>query len=310
MNLHEKHKIIRLDDEETLQKENLTINKSTKGFDDNLQKLTNLKNTIENEMIKIDKEYEKTDNETTKSFKLKRDKLNKEEECLKDKLKTEVTKIKENLENYLLQVNNLFKLCEKIKKGVQTLEKGEKNMIQTLSYISKINKNQREVNLLIGSLMKNLEINFNEKESNIEYKEYYFNGIPLNNEEKKFVPNYDFKKEEEPKYDEKIEEEPINDMKIEEEPKYDEKNENDEKIEEEEPKYDEKNVKEPKYDFKIDEEPKYDEKIEYESEEKKIIKDFRGEFSLDEDYFSDETLWGLLKKHNMDKAEAFFELFG
>ena len=158
--------------------------------------------------------------------------------------------------------------------------------------------------------MKNLEINFNEKESNIEYKEYYFNGIPLNNEEKKFVPNYDFKKEEEPKYDEKIEEEPINDMKIEEEPKYDEKNENDEKIEEEEPKYDEKNVKEPKYDFKIDEEPKYDEKIEYESEEKKIIKDFRGEFSLDEDYFSDETLWGLLKKHNMDKAEAFFELFG
>ena len=46
------------------------------------------------------------------------------------------------------------------------------------------------------------------------------------------------------------------------------------------------------------------------SEKKKIIEDFRGEFSLDEDSYSDDALWDLLKRHNMDKAEAFSELFG
>ena len=95
MNLHKNHKIIKIEDEEALKKENLNINKSAKDFDDNLQKLTKLKNTIEDEMIKIDKAYEKAENKTTNSFKLKRDKLNKQEEDLKDKLKNEVTKIKE-----------------------------------------------------------------------------------------------------------------------------------------------------------------------------------------------------------------------
>ena len=163
MELHKNHKILMIEDEEALKKENLTINKSTKEFDDNMQKLTKLKNEIEDEMIKIDKAYEKVDNETTKSFKLKRDKLNKEEEDLKDKLKLEVTKVKEKLENYLSQVNNLFKSCEKIKKGILSFQKEARNIIETLSYISKINKNQKEVDLLKGALMKNLEIHFNEK---------------------------------------------------------------------------------------------------------------------------------------------------
>ena len=139
MSLHQNHKILKIEDEENLKKQNLTINTSTKDFDDNIQKLANLKNSIENEMIKIDKTYEKVDDDTTKSFEAKRAKLKQEEEKLKEKLKTEVTKIKESLENYRDQVNNLSKSCEKIKKGIQALEKDEKNMILTLSYISKIN---------------------------------------------------------------------------------------------------------------------------------------------------------------------------
>ena len=50
-------------------------------------------------------------------------------------------------------------------------------MIKNLSYISKINKNKNEIYTLLNSLMKNLEINFNEKEENIIYNEYCFNGI-------------------------------------------------------------------------------------------------------------------------------------
>ena len=82
-----------INDEEELKKENIKIDESSKDFDDKIQKLNNLKNIIENEMIEIDKRYEKIDNEVTKSYEIKIEKLKKEEEDLKEKLKTEVTKI-------------------------------------------------------------------------------------------------------------------------------------------------------------------------------------------------------------------------
>ena len=44
-------------------------------------------------MTEIDKAYTKVDDETTKSFESKRKQLKKEEDDLKEKLKTEVTKI-------------------------------------------------------------------------------------------------------------------------------------------------------------------------------------------------------------------------
>ena len=90
--------------------------------------LTNLKNSIEHEMLEIEKSYEKVNKETTESFELKRKKINKEEQDLKEKLKNEMKKIKENLENNLSSNNNLFKVCEKIMKGIQIFEKEEKNM--------------------------------------------------------------------------------------------------------------------------------------------------------------------------------------
>ena len=84
MNLHQNHKIIRIDDEESFKKENLTIDSSAKNFIDDIQKLDNLKASIENEMIKIDKAYEKVDKETTEFYESKRQKLKEEEENLKD----------------------------------------------------------------------------------------------------------------------------------------------------------------------------------------------------------------------------------
>ena len=50
-------------------------------------------------------------------------------------------------------------------------------MIKILSYVSKINKNQKEMKKLIKELMKNIKITYNEEENNIKYEEYYFNGI-------------------------------------------------------------------------------------------------------------------------------------
>ena len=112
-NLHHNHKVLEIYDEEALKKENITIENSTKEFDDN-------------EMIEIDKTYENIDNQVTKSYKIKIEKLIKEENDLKEKLKTEVTKVKENFENYLSQINNISKTCENIKKGMKIMQNEEK----------------------------------------------------------------------------------------------------------------------------------------------------------------------------------------
>ena len=151
-------------------KEKLTIDKTNKDLDNNIQNLTKLKSLIEKEMIKIDKAYDKVDKETTKSFEAKRALLNQKEESLKDKLKNEVTKTREKFEINISLINELIKYCEKIQKEIKNLKKEEKNMIKTLSYISKVNKNQREIDKLMNSSMKNMKIAFNEDKCIIEYK--------------------------------------------------------------------------------------------------------------------------------------------
>ena len=176
--IHKNHKILKINNEVELKEENIKIDDYMKDFDNNIQKLNNLKNKIENEMIEIDKRYEKVDDEVTNSYEIKLEKLKKEENDLKENLQTEVTKIKEILENYLSDIYYLQKICEKIIIGIKSLQNEEKNIYKTLSYISKINKNEKEMKNIFQGFMKNIIINYVESESTIKYEEYYFNGIP------------------------------------------------------------------------------------------------------------------------------------
>jgi len=111
------------------------------------------------------------------SYTIKHEKLLKEENDLKDKLKNEVTKVKEKLEIFLSETNEKIRLSEKINKSIKNLKLKE-NMIKLLSYISKINQTEKEMNSLSFSLMRNLDISFIEKKNIIKYDEYYFNGLP------------------------------------------------------------------------------------------------------------------------------------
>jgi len=121
----------------------------------------------------------------------KHEKLIIEENNLKENLKTEVTKVKEKLEKSLSESDNLIKINEKINKGSKNLEKEEKNIIKTLSYISKMNKNKKQMNNLLQDLMRNIKISFQEESTNIKYEEYFFNGIqtPKNIEFKNIASN-------------------------------------------------------------------------------------------------------------------------
>ena len=164
MNHHNNHKIIPINDEETLKKENITINDYIKDFAIYEQNVTNIKEKIENEIKEINIAYEKVNKEVSKSFELKHEKLIKEENDMKDKLQTEVTNIKSKLEEYLSLTNNLIRNFERINKGIKALNKEEGNnnikMIKNLTYISKINKSQKEMNNISQILMKNLKLNF------------------------------------------------------------------------------------------------------------------------------------------------------
>jgi len=179
-NLHQGHKLIEICDEELLKKENITLDSSIKQFDEIALKLEKLKNLIEKEINEIDLAYDNVNKKLTKSFELKHEKLIKEENDLREELQNEVTKIKEKLENFLSESNQVIKINEKINKGIKTLKKDEeKNLIKTLSYVSKINKNQKQINTLLAENMKNIKISFNEEQTKIKYEEYYFNGIPI-----------------------------------------------------------------------------------------------------------------------------------
>ena len=144
------------------------------------EKPKTLKNSIEEEIDKINKLYDKIFGEITKSFERRHEKLIIQENELKEELQNKVTQTKEKLENFLSESNRIINIGEKINKGINKLEKEtEKNMIKILSYISKINTNINETNDLLSKLMKNLNLSFQEEETNIKYQEYYFNGIQI-----------------------------------------------------------------------------------------------------------------------------------
>ena len=177
--MHTSHKILPITDEESLEKENIDINSATTEYDQIFQKTNNLKEKIENEINEINVLFEKTINELKNSYIKKHEKLNKEEKDLKEKLENEVTKTKEKLEIFLTKIIDVIKINNRLNEGIKKLKKDEKNMIKNLSYVSKMVKNQKQMNTLFQQLMRNIKFSFQEEQSNIKYEEYYFNGIPI-----------------------------------------------------------------------------------------------------------------------------------
>ena len=95
---------------------------------------------------------------------------------IKEKLQNKVTKFKEKLEIFLSEINNLINTNEKINKGIQKFDKEEKNIIKVLSYISKINKNRKNMNILLKEAMKSIKFSYIPEKSDINYEEFYINS--------------------------------------------------------------------------------------------------------------------------------------
>ena len=178
--MHEGHKLCEINDQESLKKENITLNASSNDFNNILSKLNNLKDKIKKEIIKIDEAFDKVFDKVGKSYEKKIEILRNEEKSMKEKLQNEVTKIKEKMEINLSESERLIRENERILKGINSLKKQEnENMIKILTYISKINKNKKNLSQFFCEKMKNMKILFNEEQNNIIYEEYYFN-FPIN----------------------------------------------------------------------------------------------------------------------------------
>ena len=83
-NLHDKHKILEISDEENLNKENISIATSMNEFDKIINKANELKEKIEKEINEINKLYDKTVEDLTKDFKQRKEDLEREELKLKE----------------------------------------------------------------------------------------------------------------------------------------------------------------------------------------------------------------------------------
>ena len=120
------------------------------------------------------------------SFKKQHDNLTKIEKELKEDLIKNVSKTKEELQNFINKSIEIIKGNEKIGQFTQYYEKNKEKsnpvLIKTLSYISEIEKNNQKVFYFINESMKNMNITFNENKNTLEFINYYFNGIssPIN----------------------------------------------------------------------------------------------------------------------------------
>ena len=97
--------------------------------------------------------------------------INKENE-IKEKLDNEVTKIKESLENFLSQYDNIIKISQKIIRGIDKFKNEEKNILKSLSYISKIVEIKNQFKNLFQKKLISLNFYYGEEKSDIEYEKY------------------------------------------------------------------------------------------------------------------------------------------
>ena len=190
--MHNGHKLINIDDEELLKKENISLNSSINELNKYNENINNLNEKIENEITEINIIYDNIEKEISKTYEKKHQILINEENNLKENLQNQVTKTKEKLEYFLTDTKNIQRINERINKGIKLIQsEEEKNIIKILSYISKISKIEKETKLLLKQTMKNIKINFDVNKCDINFEEYYFNGIltPKNIEFKEITHN-------------------------------------------------------------------------------------------------------------------------
>jgi len=145
-----------------VKKENITIEGKSVEIEKDIIKMKNIKEKIENEIININNSYDKIYKEVTEGFIRIHEKLIKRESELIQNLQNEVTKIKEKLEIFLSQTNQVIKNSELINKGIKSIEKENKNIISIIhglfQYSLKLKEIEKEFRLYFWEIKNNFSM--------------------------------------------------------------------------------------------------------------------------------------------------------
>lgn len=178
------HCVIDINNKEFLEENNITYKESISEFDKVFDKAKDIKKKIEEEIEKINNLHSKVMDEITKSFEEQRIKLNEKENEIKYQLDIKVTKMKEELEKFLTEANDILISCERTEKATKYFEKkNNDNDIRYLYYISEINKNNEKAKEFFDKQINNMNISL-KNDNKLEFKEY---DIKESQEEEKIV---------------------------------------------------------------------------------------------------------------------------
>ena len=177
---NEEHLIIDISDKESFEENNISYKETLSEFEKRFQKAKNLKQNLEEEIEKINKSRDATIEKIKNNYKERYLRLKEEEANLEAELDLKVTEIKDELEKYLTESNDMLLFFERTNKALKNYEKkNNNNDIKTLCYISEIQKVNDKTKYLLEKPLKNIDIEYNPLfKHELDYKYYYFSGIP------------------------------------------------------------------------------------------------------------------------------------
>ena len=172
--------MIDIDDINSSKETNDIYDETVSKFNSFYNKAKNLKSSIEDYICEINKSAKRAFREMNKAFRKEHYLISRTRYKLKDELNGKIDNIKEELNNFLKRTENIISSFADISKAIESFGKlKESHIIRTWCYISEINKHNEKANNLFKEPKKTLFFSFDEDKDSINYRNYYFDGLPV-----------------------------------------------------------------------------------------------------------------------------------
>ena len=172
--------MIDIDDINSSKETNDIYDETVSKFNSFYNKAKNLKSSIEDYICEINKSAKRAFREMNKAFRKEHYLISRTRYKLKDELNRKIDNIKEELNNFLKRTENIISSFADISKAIESFGKlKESHIIRTWCYISEINKYNEKANNLFKEPKKTLFFSFDEDKDSINYRNYYFDGLPV-----------------------------------------------------------------------------------------------------------------------------------
>ena len=172
--------MIDIDDINSSKETNDIYDETVSKFNSFYNKAKNLKSSIEDYICEIIKSAKRAFREMNKAFRKEHYLISRTRYKLKDELNGKIDNIKEELNNFLKRTENIISSFADISKAIESFGKlKESHIIRTWCYISEINKYNEKADNLFKEPKKTLFFSFDEDKDSINYRNYYFDGLPV-----------------------------------------------------------------------------------------------------------------------------------